>query len=414
LASRSLAQWVDELSSRHSTEIKLGLERVEAVVDALKLRPTSAKVITVAGTNGKGSCVKTLEQLALSAGLRVGTLTSPHFFKFNERIRIDGNDADDQLIIDAFEAVDEAADNWNPTFFEMNVLAALKVFSDAPLDIWLLEVGLGGRLDAVNVIDPDVAVVTSIGLDHTDWLGDTLEKIGREKAGIFRAGIDVVLGHPDLPASVFDQAEKLGCTQHCLGSEFNTIDSAYWRTFDTEISGVSCWLPAPSVACALHVANMCDWFADEQSLVDAFSVLAPSLALTGRMQAVQLGETTVVYDVAHNPAAAKFLANQLVARDFHPALIVFAAMADKEIDEIGAELKQFDADWMVVHLNESRAASTDQMRVMLNKAGIEPHRVTETTVAEAREHIASGVHKSILVCGSFFTVSALAIDTISG
>jgi len=414
LNSRSLAQWIEELSSRHSTEIKLGLERVEAVVDRLSLHPQSAKVITVAGTNGKGSCVKTLEQLALAAGLRVGTLTSPHFFRFNERIRIDGVDCDDQAIVSAFELVDSVADNWNPTFFEMNVLAALTIFADTDLDIWLLEVGLGGRLDAVNVIDPDVAVITSIGLDHTDWLGDTVEKIGREKAGIFRAGIDVVLGDSELPVSVIDQAEKLGCTQHVLGREFNCINNSYWRSLETEINDVHCALPTPSVACALHIANMCSWFSDESSLVTQFTKVAPRLSLTGRMQVVNYGETQIVYDVAHNPAAAKFLARQLVERNIAPALIVFAAMADKEIDRIGSELKRFAADWVVVELDESRACSTRQMKGLLAQGGIAHDKLSEASVAEALALIASGRYKSILVCGSFFTVSALAIDPISG
>jgi len=216
-----LESWLRWQESLHPREIELGLERIRPVYRRLPSLPPAAPVVTVAGTNGKGSCVAVIEAVAVAAGMRVATYTSPHLFRYNERIRVDGQAVDDATLVRAFEAVDEARRGVPLTYFEFGTLAALWIFAAAAPELIVLEVGLGGRLDAVNIIDADVAVLTSVGLDHQAWLGFDRESIGAEKAGIFRTGRPVVLGDPDPPNSVLRIAGERGAPVHAFGCDWS-------------------------------------------------------------------------------------------------------------------------------------------------------------------------------------------------
>ncbi len=411
MTSMSLDAWIAELSGRHSTEINLGLSRVQAVVQQLNINFNNATVITIAGTNGKGSCVATLEALAVASGKRVATLTSPHFYQFNERIRIDGQAVSDQTIVDAFEQVDRVAIDFNPTFFEMNVLAALHIFNQEPLDVVLLEVGLGGRLDAVNVIDPNVAVITSIGLDHTDWLGDTIEKIGAEKAGILREGIDVFLASADMPRSVIDRADLLECNVAQYTNQFDGNDGVSWRVGNNSFSTVSVNLPAPSVAAALAVADSLDWFESTNAMIEQFKQVATSLQLTGRFERRILAGRRWIFDVAHNQPAARFLVSQTQLQGMSFDTIVFAVMSDKDVELIVNELKSLQAKWVLLHLDDNdRALSPDALKVKLLEAGVGSDWISVMSVRQAKRAIMTGELGQGLVCGSFFTVAALDLQ----
>ena len=226
----TLPEWLGWQQQLHSASIDMGLERCGQVADHMGLRPCPFKIITVAGTNGKGSCIAFMESMLLSAGYRVGSYCSPHLLRYNERIRVDGEDATDAQLVGAFAGVDHGRGNTSLTFFEFGTLAAMTLFHGQELDIVLLEVGLGGRLDAVNVFDADVSVISSIDIDHTDWLGVDRETIGFEKAGILRAGRPAVSGDLDLPSSVTEHARKLQAPLHELNRDFNVVQ--HGPTFD--------------------------------------------------------------------------------------------------------------------------------------------------------------------------------------
>ena len=216
----SLAGWLDHIGQQHPNAIELGLERVREVADRLGLHKPAKHVITVGGTNGKGSTVAFIESIARAAGLKVGSYTSPHLLRYNERVRIDGEEVSDTSLVAAFEAVEAARGETTLTYFEFGTLAALWLFQQSALDLVVLEVGLGGRLDAVNVVDPDVAVITTVDIDHTDWLGEDREAIGQEKAGIARPWKPLVLGEIDSPSSVLRHAYAIGANAIRLGSDF--------------------------------------------------------------------------------------------------------------------------------------------------------------------------------------------------
>ena len=291
-AEPDLAAWLARLESLHPSAIELGLERVAAVAQRMALLPVAARVVTVAGTNGKGSTIAVLDAILRSGGVRTGCYTSPHLQRYNERVRIDGTEATDRQLVDAFQAVEWARDGTSLTYFEFGTLAALKLFQDAGVDCLLLEVGLGGRLDAVNIVDADLAVITSIALDHQDWLGDTREQIALEKAGILRPGCTAVCADPDPPASLLRQFAQLGCELHLLGREFEPLPD-------------SGGLRGDNVAAALTSAALLGIDVEALDL----QRLLQQLGLEGRVQRARVGGVTVWLDVAHNPAAAANLAD---------------------------------------------------------------------------------------------------------
>ncbi|WP_053981586.1 bifunctional folylpolyglutamate synthase/dihydrofolate synthase [Marinagarivorans algicola] len=408
----TLAEWLTWQESHHPNAIDLGLDRVKTVAERLGVLNPKARIITIAGTNGKGSCVAALEALLAASGKTFGAYTSPHFLHYNERIRLAGQPVSDAKLCEAFTRIDHARGDISLTYFEFGTLAAMDIFHREPLDYWLMEIGLGGRLDAVNIIAPHVAVLTSIAIDHEAWLGHTREQIGREKVGICRSGIDFVCAEPDPPHSVVAHANALNCNSVWLGQDYRLDDvsvngesqqhvvTSRAQTFN--LHSVS--LPKASVAAAIEVCLL------ERCLPqDPVGILAQA-TLTGRMQFVSLPRGRLLLDVAHNPASAQLLADELKRKHFDALPATVAMMADKDIAEILAPLQGQVSHWYCADLvNNARAAKATDIADVLATLGVPTSAIT---CVESVEHSvmqwqsSSEADECLLVFGSFFTVAA--------
>ena len=412
---QSLTGWLDWQSGLNPRTIVLGLERVRSVWDRLGAPPLNGQVISVAGTNGKGSCVAFAEAVLQAAGYRTGCYTSPHLLRYNERIRLDRQPVDDDLICAAFERVDRARGDVPLTYFEFGTLAALCIFSDARLDAVILEVGLGGRLDAVNLIDPDVALISGIGLDHREWLGDDLESIGREKAGILRSGRPGVFAGRSMPQSVRAHAERIGARLWVAGRDYRVVRGA--QDWGVEGEGFARRaLPPPAMRGAVQVENAAGALVALECLsevlpVDQRAVRAGLLEarLPGRFD-VRPGQPTWVLDVAHNPQAAGVLDELLGAMFTAGRRVALCGMlSEKDVAGIAAQLVgRFDA-WHLVDLSgEPRGLSAlqlaERLRPVLGDAPVE----TGGSVEECMSRLASTAapDDSVVVFGSFLTVAA--------
>lgn len=397
-----LDDWLRWQEDCHPVAIDLGLERVRLVAQRLGLLPTTAKVITVAGTNGKGTCVSALEALLMDAGLACGVYSSPHILHYRERIRVNGRYASDEEICRAFAAIDAARGDISLTYFEFGTLAALFLFSQADLPYWVLEVGLGGRLDATNIVDADIAIITSIALDHTEWLGSNRESIGREKAGICRPGIPLVCADFDPPASILEVAHQQNCRLLQIDSNFGFRDSPAGTVFwveNLQSEPVQLSLPQPSLAAALQVG--CLLGLDIDLSLAAFT----RISLPGRLQHVTVGTKTVILDVAHNPAAFAYLALRL--RTLYPGKtfrVVVAMMADKDLKD---SLMAFDGvveSWGLATIQGfNRAASTEQLRQALPECAQAREFVSVADALGAA--LGEDSMAPVLVTGSFYTVA---------
>lgn len=411
-----LADWLHWQEQLHPAAIDLGLARIRPVADCLlgsALTSHKPFTITVAGTNGKGSCVTALGVMLAATGRCVGTFTSPHLLRYNERIRINGAEVDDQTLCAAFAAIDAARSDISLTYFEFNALAALWCFQQHAVDVQVLEVGLGGRLDAVNLVDADVAVITNIALDHTDWLGNTREQIAVEKGGILRAGGKLVYGEADMPHSLQQQVAALGV--HCkqYGDAFGiTINSntAQWHwqnTVDENCCAVTAvpTLPLPSVACAVQALVWSD--------IDVTAVLPkvlPSLQLPGRFQQQKWRGKNIIFDVAHNVAGAQFLRERLQQAGMAPVHILFAVMADKDIDGMIAALAPAVSHWTLLTLEDvPRAATPEHITAHLLAQGVPAAAIQVGASVEQAlsQAIAISGDRPLLIAGSFFTVAAV-------
>ena len=361
---RSLEHWLDYIGSQHPEDMELGLDRVGEVARRLDLMHPALKVVTIAGTNGKGSTALALETLLLDASLTVGSTLSPHVSRFNERIRVNGCEASDATICDAFEQVEAARGELPLTYFEFAALAALFCFRRADVEVAVLEIGLGGRLDAFNLVDADVAVVTSIGLDHADWLGTDLEQIGREKAGIFRAGQTVVLGA--VTESVHAAARELGCRALAFADGIRIRrGTAAWDYGCEDLKSEFRDIPTGSLApenCALALtAAMLVLDSLNRPRPQDVSALTGA-RLPGRMECHEYDGRTLVLDVAHNPAAARFLARELGARwPDRQFVAVYGALADKDAAGVVAELGDRVRDWLLIPTRGWRAQSASAL-----------------------------------------------------
>jgi dihydrofolate synthase/folylpolyglutamate synthase len=342
VSGRTLEQWLDYQQYVHPRAMDFTLDRMHAVLAVLGLARPRCRVITVGGTNGKGSVTATIEAVARAGGLSTGLYTSPHLVSYTERIRLDGEPIDTGRLCAIFERIEAARGATTLTYFEYATLAALAAFDDAGVDLAILEVGLGGRLDAVNAIDADVAAVVSISFDHTDYLGTTLEDIGREKAGIFRAGRPALFGSLAMPATIASEAARLGAPFERLGVDFAFepgADGCAFRRGDTRRAA----LPAPTLAGAAQYGNTATALAalDAAGLLPAAAPLAAGLAavrLAGRYQ-VFAGPVEWVFDVAHNPGSAAVLADTMSERrGTGRTLVVAGLLADKDADAVGREL----------------------------------------------------------------------------
>jgi dihydrofolate synthase / folylpolyglutamate synthase len=415
----SLDQWLAYQSQVHPQSIDLGLERLRKVLTRLQWRRPDVAVITVAGTNGKGSVSAYCAAIMTAAGYRVGTFTSPHLRDYRERIRIDENLVSAERLVSVFERIEHARAEVGLTFFEFNTLAALLAFEAEPLDAWVLEVGLGGRLDAVNVVDPDVAVVVSIGLDHQEYLGNTLAEIAREKAGIFRSGRPAVLGSRELPGIVAQIAREAGAPLKRLGVEFSyALQDDGWHYWGPE------WdlphLPAPALAGETQFANAATALAALEELTGAtraarqltFSPAAVAwglahVRLPGRFQVITArgpSAPTWILDVAHNPAAAQVLAQNLRALRAR-TLAVCGILGDKDAAGIAAQLRDCIDAWWCIPTEGSRGQSGAQLAQVVRTQVSVPVQASDS-LAEA---CGAALHAArpgdqILVFGSFHTV----------
>jgi dihydrofolate synthase/folylpolyglutamate synthase len=411
----TLAAWLEWQAGLHPKTIDLGLDRVRAVWRRLGTPSLGAAVISVAGTNGKGSSVAFIEAMLRAAGYRCGCYTSPHLVDYNERIRIDAEPADDATLCAAFDRIDRARGETALTYFEFGTLAALLIFADAELDAVVLEVGLGGRLDAVNLIDADVALICSIALDHQDWLGDDLESIGREKAGIMRPGRPAVFSGRAMPASIREHAARIGATLLVSGEDFAIEQHAdHWDL----VAGPSIRraLPIPGMRGAFQLDNAAgalmalDWLAARLPL-DQASVRAGLLAARSRGRfEVHPGQPTWVFDVAHNPQAAQMLDASLADLFVHGSRIAVCGMLDdKDAAGVAAALRRRFDVWYTVDLSaQARGVSAVElarrMQPVLDDLPIHCGLKPEQTLAEIADRCAPD--DLVVVFGSFLTVGA--------
>lgn len=356
----------------------------------MALDMTATRIVTIAGTNGKGSCAQALQDLALAADCSVGCYTSPHLWRYNERIRINGQPATDQHIVQAFEAIEACRQEVSLSYFEYGSLAALYLFAHAGLDVWVLEVGLGGRLDAVNVVDADVAIVTSIGLDHQTWLGSDLSVIGREKAAIARARKPLFLG-PGLPPSVHEMGQELGA------------HSVPWDARKVEQSLGPFLVPAGLVKSNLALAGLAAQALGLVLCEAQISKTLSSVVMPGRCQRVLRDGREEIYDVAHNPDATEHLATYLsTLPKVGPVTAVFSALQDKAVEDMVKPLLPHIDSWCIAALDDDRAMSLDQMQSALNEAQkVRPFESVSLALQTARQEA-----QRVVVCGSFLTVAA--------
>ena len=417
----TLPDWLAMLETRHSeTQINMGLDRVQAVKARLQLA-FACPVIMVAGTNGKGSTCAMLESVLLRAGYKVGLYIKPHFLDFNERARVLGEMASDEQLVASFNAVEAVRAGTPLTYFEFTTLAILHLLSQANLDVAILEVGLGGRLDAVNVIDADVAIVTSVDIDHTDYLGDTREAIGFEKAGIFRAGKAAICSDPVPPQSLIDHAAAIGADLWLMGRDFNySGDKQQWNYGGREqrrnslaypsLRGANQILNASAVLAALEVLKLTLPVGAQEVRTGLVTVELP-----GRFQ-VMPGRPSVILDVAHNPHAASALNQNLGNMGFHPyTYAVFGSMQDKDIDGVLAAMSEHVDHWCLAGLPSPRAATASELaakvQIMLeDKPDSSDHTVSvfdDPAQAFANAMSRAGENDRIVVFGSFLTVAGV-------
>lgn len=418
-----LADWLAWQETLHPKTIDLGLERVREVALRLDLLPVGCPVITVAGTNGKGSCVAMLEAMLRAAGYRVGSYTSPHLLRYNERIRIDGGEAEDAEICAAFERIDRARGGVSLSYFEFGTLAALEVFVRAQVDVMVLEVGLGGRLDAVNIVDADVAIVASVGTDHKEWLGEGREAVGAEKAGIFRSGHPAICGDPEPPASVAAMAREVGAELLQFGQDFHAIAAAdpgrgwSWSRGRQRLEG----LPLPGLSGRVQLGNAACCITALTALGERLTVGRAAIeaglegaSLPGRFQRIP-GPVETVLDIAHNAEAATALADAL---DRVPVdgrtLAVFAALADKDLEAIVGPLMPLVSRWYVGPLGGPRGRpARETADALLNArpgAVASVHGSLGEAYAAARREACDG--DRILVFGSFYTVAEVLAELV--
>ena len=410
---QTLDQWLSWQTCLRPLEIELGLERVGEVWGRMHEGPFPAPVISVAGTNGKGSCTAFLDAILRAGGYRTGCYTSPHLVRYNERIRVDGQLQSDRGICRAFEQVDKVRDGIELTYFEFGTLAALGIFLQQRLDVIILEVGLGGRLDAVNIVDADVALITTVDIDHREWLGDSREKIAVEKAGIMRAQTPAVFGGVDPPKSLIGHAKKLGAPLYLAGRDFrfrHATEGWEWLGPDEKRGA----LPFPHLRGDYQLENasavlMTLSLLRERLPVDQAAVRSglQKASVQGRFQ-VTGGQPVVILDVAHNPQAARALAGNLRQMPCSGrTLAVFGMLSDKDVEGVVAIMAPWVDHWFAVTLEDRRGLSAETLVARMKDSGVENRCISTfrnplEAVQAARQ--AARVEDRVLVFGSFHLV----------
>ncbi|WP_111895192.1 bifunctional tetrahydrofolate synthase/dihydrofolate synthase [Acinetobacter sp. MB5] len=412
-ATDSLFTWLNYWGHVHVTGIDLGLERVIPVAQKLKVTTTSAKVITVAGTNGKGSTTTTIAAILQQAGYKVALYQSPHIYRFNERVKISGLEASDQELIDAFVQVDQARRECglSLSFFEATTLAAFLIFQQKQCDVWVLEIGLGGRLDVVNVIEPDVAVITNIGLDHVDWLGDTIEKIAFEKAGIIRPNIPVIFaGQQQLPQAIQDKAQECNAQLHVLNRDYfyqeQSEDTWLFATPASTLVLPKGHLALDNISTAVATVLVSGLTISDQAIRQGIQ----AAKIAGRFEVRQIQNKTVIFDAGHNPHGVEFLLKQLqnfmqYNKQYSEVVAVFSMLADKDIDSVVELLNPVVSTWHIAELTVPRAAKLEKIQQALNNTTTQQFTNVKEAFQSALDHLQD--QQLILVCGSFHTLEAV-------
>lgn len=425
-STKNLAEWLSYIESLHPKSIAMGLGRVKRMINRLELNPKFT-IITVAGTNGKGSTCAMLEQIYINAGYQVGCYTSPHLLRYNERVRINKQVASDEALCAAFAAVDEARVGAKGevialTYFEVGTLAAMWHFMQTGVDVAILEIGLGGRLDAVNVFEPSCSIVTSVDLDHQEFLGNTRESIGFEKAGVYRKSVPAICGDANPPASLVAYAQELQTDFKCVNQDFDFtlvgVDS--WRYSSREATYT---LPNPALKGAYQLGNASCAVAAVESLQSQLPVTVAQIAsamrqvcLAGRFQTVSTSPY-VILDVAHNPHAARALAANLnaIRNAKSNTIAVFAMLADKDIQGVVQAVKGEIDIWYVAGIDNVRGASVEDLAAIVSQ--VDPNANLQiflnANIAYQQACIDAGENDKIIVFGSFYTVASVMQSFLS-
>lgn len=436
LAANDLSSWLSYIESLHPKSIAMGLDRIRLMIDRLELDPAFL-VITVAGTNGKGSTCAMLEQIYKQAGYQVGCYTSPHLLRYNERVRINGIEVDDEALCAAFSVVDAARVDVNDvviplTYFEVGTLASMWHFMQVGIDVAILEIGLGGRLDAVNAFEPSCTIVTSVDLDHQEFLGNTRESIGFEKAGIFRPSVPAICGDENPPASLVTYAHEVRADLKCLHQDFDYVLTRDGWQYRKE-SKVVYTLPLPALKGSYQLNNAACAIAAVESLQSVLPVSVESIAsamsqvrLAGRFETVSRSSSIgklpwVILDVAHNPHAAYALAGNLKATKVLPGaesgktFAVFAMLADKDIRGVVEAVKNEIDAWYIADIDHVRGALATDLAMVILKAS--PNATIKSFASADNAYIQACIdieackdmneNDKIVVFGSFFTVSTV-------
>ncbi len=403
--SQSLSDWLSYLEHIHPQQIDMGLTRVRQVAERADLLSLPSFVITVGGTNGKGTTCAMLSSILNEAGYTTGVYASPHLLRYNERIKINGEEVSDEEICESLAYVESFRNETSLTFFEFGTLAAFALFKKKKPDVVLLEVGLGGRLDATNIIDADISVITSIDLDHCDWLGNTREDIAKEKAGILRTGKPAIIGEPDIPTTLIAAAEQISTDLYCVDRDFSyALSEANWlyqgKVRQIEQLPVP-MLPLPNAATALAVIEHMpsSWIIPQQAIEKGLE----KAALSGRFQQI-MSSPTVIVDVAHNPHAAKYLAKKLQMISNKRIHAVVGMLKDKDIEHTLSAVRDYIDDWFLADLQGPRAATAEMLSSVLPESDIKHtfknvHQAYKAALKQASE---SDV---IIVFGSFLTIA---------
>lgn len=415
MTQRTLGEWLAYLEQLHPSAIDMGLDRAREVTNRMGLQKPAPRVVTVTGTNGKGSTCAFVASMLRAQGLKVGVYSSPHLLRYNERVQIDGAEVSDERLCEAFAALDAERGDTSLTYFEMGTLAAFWLFERAQLDVVVLEVGLGGRLDAVNLVDADLALVTSIGVDHVEYLGNTRESVAYEKAGIFRAGKPALCGDLNPPQPLLDKAQELGCPLFVRGRDFNlSLAGSVWHWQGRDAKGQALELrdlplldlPMENAALALQAYALTELPWQPEQIVEA--LLATKI--TGRLDRRQInwrGKTVnLLLDVGHNPHAAEYLLKRLQQR---PAagkrLAVFSLLADKDLDGVVSPFADVIDHWAVAPLNTGRTRPVAELQAALQRLNASVTSYDSLDAALEAQCERATAHDEILLFGSFFCVA---------
>ncbi len=429
-ATSPLNEWLSYLENSHFKTIDLGLERVRTVAQELNLLRPAPYVVTVGGTNGKGTTCRLLETMLINAGYRVGVYSSPHLIRYNERVRIQNQELADSQHAASFAFINEHKSQ-SLTYFEFSTLSALHLFKQAKVDIAILEVGLGGRLDATNIVDADMAIITSVDIDHVDFLGDTREKIGFEKAGIFRAGKPVIIGEPDCPHSMLEQAMRLKCAISRRNTDWSFTQQAEswtWQNAKVRLENLPfCGIPLPNAATALAAVQALPFHISEAIIRQSLR----EVELVGRFQTIKptqlstLAELTnkpvaalpqFIIDVGHNPHAAKYLSEKLTAlctRISGKIIAVCGILKDKDAIGVLTPLLPVIDEWICVTLTGERGQTGESLSQKLRTVSPEVHTEICRSVQDGIQSAVKKSHKNdvVIVFGSFHTVGAFLEET---